>query len=162
MRNRGTPLEAPSYPITPTGLHYLLVYYDIPHVEQTGWQLTIDGLVSRPLTLTLEEIKGRPAVTHTVTMECAGNRRALLTPRAISQPWLVEAVGTAEWTGTPLKGLLAEAGLKDDAVEVLFTGLDRGIEREQIQNYQRSLTVEEATRDEVLLVYEMNGEPLQP
>ena len=59
-------------------------------------------------------------------MECAGNGRALLSPRPLSQPWLAEAVGTAAWRGTPLAPLLAEAGPLDDAVEVVFTGLDRG------------------------------------
>ena len=49
-------------------------------------------------------------------------------PRPVSQPWLDEAIGTAAWTGTPLAPLLAEAGPRDDAVEVVFTGLDRGIE----------------------------------
>jgi len=61
-------------------------------------------------------------------MECAGNGRARLAPRPVSQPWLVEAVGTAEWTGTPLRPLLEEVGIADGAVEVLFTGRDRGAE----------------------------------
>jgi len=85
-----------------------------------------------------------------------------LQPRAISQPWLLEAVGNAEWTGTSLKGVLEAAGVDGDAVEILFTGLDQGVQGEEVQYYQRSLTIEEATRDEVLLVYEMNGRPLEP
>ena len=84
------------------------------------------GLLSRPLSLSLDNIKERPASTIVVTMECAGNGRALLTPRPISQPWLLEAIGTAEWAGTPLRGVLEEAGITNAAVEVLFTGLDRG------------------------------------
>ena len=95
-------------------------------------------------------------------MECAGNGRALTTPRAISQPWLVEAVGTAEWTGTPLRGLLEEAGVSGKAVEILFTGLDQGVQGGEVPYYQRSLSIGEATRAEVLLAYQMNGEPLQP
>ncbi len=97
-----------------------------------------------------------------VTFECAGNGRALFETRAVSQPWLLEAVGTGEWTGTPLAPLLREAGPPADTVEVLFTGLDRGIEGEQEQAYERSLPLAEAMRDEVLLVYEMNGQPLLP
>ena len=106
--------------------------------------------------------KERPAVTIAVTMECAGNGRARLTPRPISQPWLVEAFGTAEWTGTPLRGVLEEAGISDQAVDILFTGLDQGVEGDEVQYYQRSLSINEATREEVLLAYHMNGEPLQP
>jgi DMSO/TMAO reductase YedYZ molybdopterin-dependent catalytic subunit len=162
LRNRGMPLEALRYPITPTGLHYLLIHYDIPAVSADGWRLKIAGQVATPLDLTLEEIKKWPRRTIPVTMECAGNGRALLAPRRISQPWLLEAIGTAEWTGTPLRSLLREAGVSADAAEIVFTGLDQGVEGDQVQHYQRSLTVDEAMRDEVLLVYEMNGEPLPP
>ena len=95
-------------------------------------------------------------------MECAGNGRARLEPRPVSQPWLLEAVGTARWRGTPLAPLLEEAGVPDGAVEVLFTGLDRGIEGGDEQAFQRALALEEALRDEVLLAYEMNGAPLPP
>lgn len=162
LRNRGMPLEALRYPITPTGLHYLLIHYDIPAVNAHEWRLKIAGLVATPLDLTLEEIKKRPRRMMPVTMECAGNGRALFAPRRISQPWLLEAIGTAEWTGTPLRTILQEAGIRADAAEIVFTGLDQGVEGDQIQFYQRSLTVEEAMRDEVLLAYEMNGEVLPP
>ncbi|HXT55171.1 MAG TPA: sulfite oxidase, partial [Candidatus Eisenbacteria bacterium] len=162
LRNHGMPLEALRYPITPTGLHYLLIHYDIPEVNAEQWRLKITGLVGKPLELTLDEIKKRPRLTMPVAMECAGNGRALFAPRRISQPWLLEAIGNSEWTGTPLRGILQDAGLSSAAVEIVFTGLDQGVEGEQIQFYQRSLTVDEAMRDEVLLVYEMNGEPLPP
>ena len=72
-----------------------------------------------------------------MTLECAGNGRALLHPRPVSQPWLVEAVGNAEWTGTPLAPLLREAGIDPDAVDVVFTGADHGVERGVEQDYQR-------------------------
>jgi sulfane dehydrogenase subunit SoxC len=162
LRNSGMPLEALRYPITPTGLHYLLIHYDIPEVSADQWRLRIGGLVATPLELTLEEIKKRPRRTIPVTMECAGNGRALFAPRRISQPWLLEAIGNAEWTGTSLRSILQEAGVSGDAAEIVFTGLDQGFEGDQVQHYQRSLTVDEAMRDEVLLVYEMNGAPLPP
>ena len=162
LRNRGMPLEALRYPITPTGLHYLLIHYDIPEVDADQWRLKIGGLVAKPLELTFDEIKNRPRQKMPVTMECAGNGRALFAPRRISQPWLLEAIGNAEWTGTPLRAILQDAGLSSAAVEIVFTGLDQGVEGDQVQFYQRSLTVDEAMRDEVLLAYEMNGEPLPP
>ena len=161
-RNHGHPLEALRYPLTPTGLHYLLIHYDIPPVDPATWALDLGGRVARPGRFTLEDLRARPRVSIAVTMECAGNGRALLEPRPLSQPWLHEAVGTAEWTGTPLAPLLEEAGVQDDAREVVFTGLDRGIEGGLEQAYQRALAVDEATRPEVLLAYEMNGQPLLP
>jgi DMSO/TMAO reductase YedYZ molybdopterin-dependent catalytic subunit len=83
-------------------------------------------------------------------------------PRPVSQPWHTEAIGTSEWTGAPLTPLLAEAGVSRDADELLFTGLDRGVQGDIVQEYQRSLSIEEASREEVLLVYAMNGRPLEP
>jgi sulfane dehydrogenase subunit SoxC len=122
----------------------------------------VAGEVGRPLNLTLDELRARPKVTLPVTFECAGNGRALLTPRPVSQPWLTEAVGTAEWGGTPLRPVLEEAGVRGGAVEALFTGLDRGVEGGVHQAYARSLPLADALGDAVLLAYEMNGEPLPP
>ena len=161
-RNRGMPLEALRYDITPTGLHYLLVHFDIPAIDAATWRLRIDGLVDGPLELGLDDLRARPSRTLPVTLECAGNGRARLQPRPLSNPWLLEAVGTAEWTGTPLRPLLDEAGVRDDAAELVFTGADRGFQGGREQDYQRSLTPAEARRPEVLLAYEMNGAPLQP
>jgi DMSO/TMAO reductase YedYZ molybdopterin-dependent catalytic subunit len=162
LRNRGMPLEGLRYSITPTGMHYLLIHFDIPYVEPDTWTLQVGGLVTRPLTLSLEDLKARPSRTLAVTLECAGNGRALLGPRPISQPWLLEAIGTARWTGTPLRGVLEAAGLSPQAREILFTGLDQGVQGQEVQYYQRSLSVEEALGEDVLLAYEMNGETLQP
>jgi DMSO/TMAO reductase YedYZ molybdopterin-dependent catalytic subunit len=160
-RNHGMPLEALRWDVTPVGLHYLLIHYDIPAVDPASWRLEVGGRVSRPLSLSLEDLCSRPAVTRAVTMECAGNGRARLEPHIVSQPWLLEAVGNAEWTGVPVAALLEEAGLADDAVEVLFTGLDRGVEGGEEQSYQRSLTLAEAV-DGPLLAFAINGEPLPP
>jgi len=161
-RNRGLPLEALRYDTTPTGLHYLLVHFDIPYIDASTWRLRVGGNVQRELSLSLDALRARPPQTLAVTLECAGNGRARLIPRPISQPWLNEAVSTAEWTGTPLPGVLADAGLKQGSVEVVFTGADHGVEKEHEHDYARSLTVADATRPEVLLAYEMNGRPLEP
>jgi sulfane dehydrogenase subunit SoxC len=161
-RNHGMPLEALRYDVTPVGLHYLLTHYDVPPVDETAWRLEVGGLVVRELSLTLSDLEARPAREIAVTMECAGNGRALMSPRAVSQPWLSEAVGTARWRGVPLRSVLEEAVVRDGAREVVFTGLDRGVEGGVEQNYARSLTLDEARRDEVLLAYELNGAPLPP
>ncbi|MDL2335719.1 MAG: sulfite oxidase [Chloroflexota bacterium] len=161
-RNRGMPLEAMRYDITPVGMHYLLTHFDVPFVDADSWRLQVGGAVARPFELSLDDISAMPAQTLAVTMECAGNGRARLRPRPLSNPWLYEAIGNAEWTGTSLWPLLDRAGLNDDAVELLFTGADRGLQKEVEHNYQRSLTVEEVKRPEVMLVYAMNGRPLEP
>src|SRR5918997_817520 len=127
-RNHAMPLEALRHEITPVGLHYLLVHYDIPVVDPAAWRLSVGGRTERTLELSLDDLHAREQVTEPVTMECAGNGRARLEPRPVSQPWLHEAIGTAEWTGTPLAPLLADAGVDPDAVDVVFTGLDSGVE----------------------------------
>jgi sulfane dehydrogenase subunit SoxC len=161
-RNHGMPLEALRHDVTPVGLHYLLVHYDIPVVDAAAWRLTVDGLVRHELALSLDELKALPATEHVVTMECAGNGRAWLLPRPISQPWLLEAVGTGRWRGVALREVLERAGVREGAREALFTGLDRGIEGGEEQSYQRSLTLDDALRPEPLLAYELNGAPLPP
>jgi sulfane dehydrogenase subunit SoxC len=161
-RNHGAPLEALRHPVTPPGLHYVLIHFDIPDVDAGTWRFEVGGRVRTPLALSLDELRSRPAVTAPVTMECAGNGRARVHPHVVSQPWLLEAVGTAEWTGTPLRGLLEEAGLLDDVVEVVFEGLDAGIDGGVEQVYGRSLSLTDAMAGEVLLAYEANGRPLLP
>jgi sulfane dehydrogenase subunit SoxC len=162
VRNHSMPLEALRYAITPVGLHYLLIHFDIPAVDPNDWTLTVGGRVRRPLRLNLEELKARPSITIAVTLECAGNGRARLTPRPLSQPWLVEAVGTAEWTGTPLRSLLDEAEPTEQTGDVVFTGIDRGIQGDVEQQYERSLPLAECRRDEVLVAYAINGQALPP
>jgi sulfane dehydrogenase subunit SoxC len=161
-RNHGMPLEALRYAITPVGLHYLLIHYDIADVDHERWRLEVDGAVERPLRLSTSDLRARERSTSVVTMECAGNGRALLDPRPMSQPWLLEAVGTAAWSGVPVATILEEAGVHDDAVEVVFTGADLGTEGSVKQNYQRALPLAELRRPEVLLADEMNGAPLLP
>ncbi len=162
VRNHSMPLEALRYDITPLGLHYLLIHFDIPMIGESTWELNVGGRVRRPLRLNLDQLKARPATALAVTFECAGNGRARLSPRPLSQPWLVEAVGTAEWTGTRLGPILEEAGVLDDAAEVVFTGHDRGVQGGVEQLYERSLSLTDAVRDEVILAYAINGVPLPP
>ncbi len=161
-RNHGMPLEGLRYDVTPLGMHYLVIHFDIPAADEASWSVEVDGLVDRSLSLSMADLRARPAVTRPVTMECAGNGRALMSPRAVSQPWLLEAVGNAEWTGTPLRPILDEAGLRPEVVELLFTGADHGIQGDVEQDYQWSFALDDILRDDVLLAYEVNGQPLPP
>jgi DMSO/TMAO reductase YedYZ molybdopterin-dependent catalytic subunit len=161
-RNHGMPLEVLREAVTPIGLHYLLIHYDIPAVDAAAWRLSVDGRVANELSLGLDELRTLPAHEVVATMECAGNGRARLSPRPVSQPWLLEAVGTGRWRGVRLADVLERAGVDDAAVEVLFTGLDRGVENGEEQFFQRSLTLDDARDPDVLLAYELNGQPLPP
>jgi DMSO/TMAO reductase YedYZ molybdopterin-dependent catalytic subunit len=161
-RNSGMPLEALRYDLTPAGLHYLLIHFDIPAGDAAAWQLRIEGLVLRPRTFSLAELQRMPGSTVRVTMECAGNGRGQTSPRYPSMPWMEEGVSTAEWTGVPLSVLLQEAGLKESAREIVFHGADRGFDRGIEHTFSRSLVPVEALREHVLVAYAMNGQPLLP
>jgi DMSO/TMAO reductase YedYZ molybdopterin-dependent catalytic subunit len=161
-RNSGMPLEALRYDVTPAGLHYLLIHFDIPDLDAAAWRLRVGGLVSRPLEIGLAELRRMPAKTLRVTLECAGNGRGQGSPRYPSMPWLEEGVSTAEWTGVSLSRVLNDAGLQASAREIVFHGADRGFDGGIEHGYSRSLGLADAGRDEVLLAYAMNGAPLLP
>jgi sulfane dehydrogenase subunit SoxC len=162
VRNHSMPLEALRHDVTPPGLHYLLDHFDIPAVDGNSWHLRIGGAVQRSLELSLRALRRAPSISVPVTLECAGNGRSLLKPRPVSQPWVLEGVGTAVWTGVPLAYLLSQAGVDDAAVEVLFSGADAGIQGGVRHQYERSLPVSEALRPDVVLAYRMNGAELPP
>lgn len=162
-RNHAFYLEMLALDTTPAGAHYVVLHFDIPLIDAGGWRLEIGGLVPRPMTLTLDELKRRPRIEAPVTLECAGNGRALMKPRAVTMPWFVEGVSTAMWTGISLRELLAEAGVDDvRGRHVVFTGRDRGITKGLDHQYERALPLDEALRPEVLLAYEMGHKALPP
>ncbi|MFM9939414.1 MAG: sulfite oxidase [Hyphomicrobiaceae bacterium] len=162
-RNHGIALEMLRHDVTPAGLHYLLIHFDIPYIPtEAEWRLDIGGEVDQPLTLTVADVKALPQRTMRVTLECAGNGRGLFPMRMPSMPWMSEAVGTAEWTGTPLRGVLEKAGIKPGAVDIAFESIDRGVDRGNEHVYGRSLKPALAMSDDVMLVTAMNGQPLLP
>src|SRR3954452_9746465 len=121
-RNHALPLEALDYDLTPAGLHYLLIHFDVPKLDATDWRLEVDGHVERPLTLDLETLRSLPQVSMPVTLECAGNGRAKLLPRLISQPWLDGAIATAEWTSFWLAALVRQACIPGAPVALVIAG----------------------------------------
>jgi len=141
--------------ITPKEQLFAVSHYGTPTVEVAAWQLEIGGLVKGPKKFSLDEIKSRRRKTVIATLECSGNS---------SNPGFLGAIGNLRWTGTPLAPLLKECGLSARGIEVVFFGADEKVEkiREQDspQNFARSLSTKDALSDDVLLAYEMNGEPL--
>ena len=161
-RNRGMPLEALRYELTPPGLHYLLIHFDIPDADESRWKLDIRGLVGKPCSFSLFELKAMATTTLRVTMECAGNGRGQMSPRYPSVPWLEEGVSTADWTGVPLSNLLEKVSVSLDTQEVVFHGVDRGVDAGVEHHFARSLSRAQALDGEALVAYEMNGVPLPP
>ena len=155
-------LEFLDRPITPAASHFQLVHFDIPSLDDEDYAFTIGGRVRRPRRISLADLKRRPTVRQPSIMECAGNGRSFAHPRAIYVPWFNEAIGVFEYTGTPLRPLLEEAGLLDNAAEIVFTGHDHGIDLGVHHHFERALPVDEALLDGVILAWEANGQPLLP
>lgn len=134
---------------------YVVSHYGVTTVKEEGYALEISGLVKKPKTLTLAEIKARPRKTVTATLECGGNGAGA---------GFMGAIGNVKWTGTPLADLLDECGPLKRAIEVVFFGADQKIEKirdnDYIQNFARSLHINDAHRRDLLLCYELNGKPL--
>jgi DMSO/TMAO reductase YedYZ molybdopterin-dependent catalytic subunit len=163
LLNEEAPLRALAQPVTPTAHFYQRTNFLIPEMDSADWSLSVDGLVRTPLTLSWNEVRSMPSRTVAVTLECAGNGRSLLTPLPPGQPWGLGAVSTALFTGVPLRAVLERAGLADSAVEVLFAGADAvGIDGRRTERFERSLPLDKALHPDVLLAWEMNGQPLPP
>jgi DMSO/TMAO reductase YedYZ molybdopterin-dependent catalytic subunit len=162
FRNHGIHSELLDRPITPVASHFQLIHFDIPTLAAGDYSITVGGRVAKPLTLSLESLKQRSTVQQPSIMECAGNGRSFAHPRSIYVPWFSEALGVFEYTGTPLRPILEEAGLADDAVEVVFTGHDEGFDLGVRHHFERALPIDEAMADGVILAWDANGGPLPP
>ena len=153
--------------LTPTELFYIRSHFPVPEIDVANYQLRIDGVVGRPLTLSYKELREMASETRIATLECAGNGRVFLVPQVRGAQWELGAVGNAEWTGVPVRALLERAGLEDDACEVVLEGADRGTPTEEPIPpgpiaYARGVPREKAVQPEVLIAYQMNGRDLSP
>ena len=150
--------------VTPNEMFYVRCHFPVPEIDPRSWRLQVEGAVGEPIAVSLDELRGLPQSTVTATMECAGNGRSHLEPKVKGVAWDIGAVGNATWTGVLLRDVLERTNPKAAAREVILEGADRGEIKEAPRppgeiNYARSLPLEKAMRD-VLLAYEMNGEPL--
>jgi DMSO/TMAO reductase YedYZ molybdopterin-dependent catalytic subunit len=160
--NAEAPGEALAGDITPTALHYVRSNFTLPSHDGT---LEIGGAVENPSTLTVDDLRAMPSAEQVVTMECAGNGRLRQTPLPVGEPWGDLAVSTARWKGALLHEVLEQACPAAEAVDVKFEGADHGpyYQYEDLA-FKRSLDFPYAADPaaEILIAYDMNGEPLPP
>jgi DMSO/TMAO reductase YedYZ molybdopterin-dependent catalytic subunit len=163
-RNLESPFSSLDRFITPNEEFYVRNHFAVPKLDASDWRLKIEGVVGRPFEIGRDELRRMPSQTMTAMLECAGNGRVLLVPRAKGVLWESGAVSNAEWIGVPLKALLERAGIRDGAVEVILEGEDKGKIEEEPKSpgeihFARSVPLGKALGD-VLLAYKMNGEEL--
>jgi DMSO/TMAO reductase YedYZ molybdopterin-dependent catalytic subunit len=155
--------------LTPNDQFYIRNHFPTPRLDGSAWGLTVGGAVDNPLRLSLDDLRALPPVTLTAVMECAGNGRVFYEPAKEGLQWQAGAVGNAAWTGVRLRDVLERAGVRQEAVEVVLVGGDRGVIDGGKKTaspgpiaFARSLPLAKAMSDAVVLAYEMNGEPLTP
>lgn len=145
--------------VTPNDKFFSISHFDRPVIDATAWKLEIDGLVKKPMSLTLADLKARPRQEVVFTVECSGNH---------GFPFFIGGIGNAAWAGTPLGPILEEAGVMENGIEVVFWGTDAGdIELKDgirdvkmHQNFARSMSLADAMNPNNILCYEMNGAAL--
>jgi sulfite oxidase len=148
--------------VTPTRYFYIRSHGTRPAVDAGGYQLSIEGLVDRPFSLTLEDLEKLSGTSIAATLQCAGNRRlehSRVKPVGGVQ-WDAGAIGTAEWTGVRLSDLLKKAGLKSGAKHLWFEGLDTVTLKDKQTAFGGGVPIEKAMRPETIVALEMNGRPL--
>ncbi len=148
---------------TGTGDFYVRSHGDLPEIDEDSYRLAIGGSVTRPMDLSLDDLKARfPEVTVTAVMQCAGNRRYDMQAVApvSGDPWAPGAIGNADWTGVRLADVLREAGIDEGAdLHVAFESHDR-VDGEDYP-YGASIGLGKAMAPETLLAFAMNGKPLE-
>jgi DMSO/TMAO reductase YedYZ molybdopterin-dependent catalytic subunit len=145
--------------LTPNDKFFSISHFDRPVIDANTWKLEIDGLVKKPMSLTLADLKARPRQEVVFTVECSGNH---------GFPFFTGGIGNAAWAGTPLAAVLEEAGVKENGIEVVFWGVDAGeVEIKDAirdvkmhQNFARSMSLADAMNPNNILCYEMNGAAL--
>jgi sulfane dehydrogenase subunit SoxC len=151
-----TPLQNLSGTITPSDLHFERHHAGVPAIDPATHKLIIHGLVERPLSLTVDEIRRFPQVTRVYFVECSGNGRAAwVNPAADMTPQRTDGMtSNSEWTGVPVSTLFREAGARSSATWFLAEGADACL-------MTRSIPMDKAL-DDALIVWAQNGEPLRP
>lgn len=160
--NAETLLERQQGTLTPNPAFYKRNHFAIPQIDGQGWRLHIGGEVKRPREFTYDDVLALPRHTLPVTLECAGNGRNQMQPRADGEQWGYGAVSAAEWTGARLRDILDAAEVKPTAREIVFVGADSGYKEAAggAIAFERSMPVAQAMHPDTLVAYRMNGATL--
>ncbi len=168
--NAEAPPEALDGEITPVEFHYVRSNFAVPTHDGT---LESAALLHNPTKLTIDDLRAMPAIERAVTLECAGNGRFATRPLPAGEPWGDFAVSTARWKGALLATCSRTRARPADGAEVRFDGADHGAyhlkpvladtNRSELR-FERALSLAHATDPaaEILIAYEMNGQPLIP
>ena len=154
-----TPVALLDSYITPLEHFYVRSHLPVPApLDAAAWALKVGGEVNSPVSLSIDEIKKLPAVTITMTLECAGNGRAFFDPAVAGIQWEKGAVGTARFTGARMSDVLKRVGVKTSARNVEMHAADRPLGT--MPAFVRQVPMAKAMHPDTLLAYDMNGQPI--
>ncbi|KAL2429731.1 Sulfite oxidase, mitochondrial [Exophiala dermatitidis] len=158
-------------PVTPNPLHFVRNHGGIPDIDASKWELKLDGLVKHPRTFMLADLQNEelfPRMEKLVTIQCSGTRRieqiqlyAGEGDEMINAPWAEGAIGTARYVGVSLKKVIKQCGgMAEGGKHLEFHGADTYFKQNEVMNYLVSVPWSKVNSNEVMLAWEMNGEPL--
>lgn len=145
--------------LTPNEAFFVRTHHDEPRLDAATWRLRVEGLVGKPVELSLADLQALPRHEVTAVLQCSGNGRAYFKPRVPGVPWEKGAVGNARWAGARLADVLAKAGVKAGGKHVVLQGADKPV-LPTTPRFGRSIPIEKALHPDTIVAYEMNGEPL--
>lgn len=163
--NAETPPHLLNDDITPTKRHFIRNNGTPPEeMDADSWTLTIDGLVDKPMTLSIADLKKNfEVVTEALTIECGGNGRSVFNPPAKGNQWTLGAVACSTWTGVRLMDVLKAAGIKDNVIYTAHVGADTHLSgKEGKLSLSRGVPIEKALNPHNLIAFEQNGQPIHP
>ncbi len=163
--NAETPPHLLNDAVTPTTRHFIRNNGIPPdNMDADTWSLTIDGLVDKPMKLSIADLKKNfEVVTHELTIECGGNGRAFFDPPARGNQWSLGAVACSEWTGVRLADVLKAAGIKKNVIYTAHVGADTHLSgKEGKLSLSRGVPIEKALNPYNLIAFGMNGNALHP
>lgn len=165
MTSRPPQLETPMHIfkelITPNDALFVRWHIaNIPtYVDMREWRLKVGGNVERELLLSMDDLKGYEKISYTAVIQCAGNSRSFFEPRVAGGQWGHGAMGNVTWTGVRLKDIMQKAGIRAGSVDLAFNGLDSA-PFPKVPDFVKSLPVDKALEDDIMVAFEMNGRPL--
>jgi DMSO/TMAO reductase YedYZ molybdopterin-dependent catalytic subunit len=160
--NQETPIHFIQDDTIQTTLFYRRNHFSYPKLTYSNYFIPINGLVSTPILLSIQNIFQLPAKTLEVVLECSGNKRSLFEPKVFGEQWEKGAMSQGVWKGVPLRTLLEITGIKEEAKEVVIEGYDIGkrTDSDKEISYSRSLPLEKALHPDTIIAYEYNNQPL--
>lgn len=160
--NQETPIQFINNDSVENQLFFRRNHFTYPTLSYSNYWLPINGVVSAPLLLSMQDILQYPSKTVEVVLECSGNKRNLFEPKIFGEQWEKGAISQGKWKGVPLRTLLELSGIGEGAKEVVVEGYDYGLrtDLDEVYTYTRSLPIEKALHQDTIIAYEYNNQPI--